>query len=81
MLPVLPEFFIVKNCYKFGSLPTIRQSLVVTLLSRTQKVQHSLEILAFLGFTLPHWEAIAPVNIPLRSPLLKFRHNHLTLLI
>ncbi|MEG4504538.1 hypothetical protein QUA81_09960 [Microcoleus sp. F6_B4] len=60
MLAVLAELFIVKNCYKFGSISIIRQSLVLTLLSDTQKVQHCLQLLAFLGFTLPDWEAIAP---------------------
>ncbi|HEY9299335.1 MAG TPA: hypothetical protein VIQ31_23835 [Phormidium sp.] len=59
MLAVLAELFIVKNCYEFGSISTIRQSLVLTLLSGTQKVQHCLQLLAFLGFTLPDWEAIA----------------------
>ena len=69
MLPVLAEFFIVKNCYKFCSLPTIRQSLVLTLLSWTQKVQHCLQILAFLGFTLPDGEAIAREDSSSSAPL------------
>jgi len=60
MLAVLAEFFIVKNCYKFGSISTIRQSLVLTLLSWPQKVQPCLQLLAFLGFRLPDWEAMAP---------------------
>jgi len=68
MLAVLAELFIVKNCYKFGSISTIRQSLVLTLLSGTQKVQHSLQLLPFLGFRLPDWEAIARVTFLFDRP-------------
>ena len=59
MLAVLREWLIVKKCYKFGSPPTIMQSLVLTLVSWTQKVQYCLQLIAFIGFTLSHWKGIA----------------------
>lgn len=45
------------------------QSLVLTLLSGTQKIQQSLQILAFLGFSLPHREGIDRRTFLLERPL------------
>ena len=58
MLAVLTELFIVKNCYKFGSPPSIMHSLVLTLLSWTQKLQRCLQLLGLVSFTISHWKGI-----------------------
>jgi hypothetical protein len=44
------------------------QSLVVTLLWGTQKNQHSLPIVAFLRFSLPHREGIDRRTFLLERP-------------
>jgi hypothetical protein len=44
------------------------QSLVLTLLSGTQKIPHSFQILAFVGFSLPQEEGIDRRTFLLERP-------------